>query len=89
VSDDDLFSYAKRIRFNDMTQKDASELRAGVREVMDLMRDGQWHDREEIIQAAKGSEGLRRMRELRKRGFSVEKQRKPETRSWSYRLIKK
>lgn len=74
-----------------LTAEDLAKLKAGVRRVFDLMKDGQWHTRTEIMLAAgehgvPASEGLRRMRELR-RWFRVETQRVPESRDWVYRLV--
>lgn len=82
-----LFDYAKRVQFPTMTEKDATELKAGVREVLALMKDGQWHDAEKIIKVSGVRDGLRRMRELRAKGYVVEKKRLDrETRNWHYRL---
>lgn len=78
---------------NILTQTDAEELAAGVRRVYYLMKDGEWHDPDEIKQAAgdgtyPASEGLRRLRELR-RWFAVEKKRVSDSRLWIYRLATK
>jgi len=85
---DDLFSYAKRVHFLDMSDQDLSDLKRGVREVWMLMKDGEWHSPETIITVSGGREGLRRMRELRHYGLEVEKRRRPETRYWEYRITK-
>ena len=54
----------------------------------DLMKDGEWHTRQEICSAARAVEGLRRMRELR-RWFEVEKYRPDNSRVFIYRLRNK
>lgn len=81
-----LWDYAKRVSFPTMTQKDAAELKAGVRRVQALMQDGHWHDAEAIIAASGVREGLRRMRELRAQGYRIEKRRVQDSRNWQYRL---
>jgi hypothetical protein len=59
--------------------------------VLELMADGNWHSANDIRMAAgihgnPASEGLRRMRELR-RAFDIEKARRDEgSREWFYRL---
>jgi len=75
-----------------LTDEDVQALGAGVRRVYSLMKDGQWHGPEEICRTAgedghRASEGLRRMRELR-RWFTVERRRVEEgSRLWFYRLV--
>lgn len=54
---------------------DMRKLRGQRRAVATLMADGRWHGAPEIRDAAGGSEGLRRLRELRGMGFVVEKAR--------------
>lgn len=68
---------------------DIPELSAGVQRVLRLMSDYQWHSREEILDVAgtdgaQASEGLRRLRELR-RWYVVDKM-KTGGRNWAYRL---
>ena len=76
--------------------EDLRDLRGGVWRVFKLMRDGEWHSRSEIVVASQGTEGLRRMRELR-RWFDIEKRLIPQVgrprkgrlprRAWEYRLV--
>ena len=69
-----------------LTGTDKKELSGGRRRVLNLMRDSQWHTAEEIRQAAGGSEGLRRLRELRKK-YDVEKRRVADgKRLYEYRI---
>lgn len=64
---------------------DIDELNAGVRRVLALMADGAWHSADQIRAAAGGSEGLRRMRELREH-FEVDRHRSPYSRTFFYKL---
>lgn len=62
-----------------LNEKDVAELNEAEQSVLMLMSDGQWHEPSEIKFAAgmfkrEASEGLRRLRSLRK-FFDVEKQR--------------
>ena len=74
-----------RIGAQELTQEDIDSLNASVRRVYDLLSDGNWHDAESIRVAARGSEGLRRMRELREY-CEIQKRRISGTRTWEYRL---
>lgn len=68
-----------------LTEADLRDLKGGRRRVYELMKNGFWYSREEVCAAAGGSEGLRRMRELRKY-YEVEKKRLEGRRCWIYRL---
>ena len=69
-----------------ITGTDMKELGAGRKRVLQLMLDGRWHSAEEIRQAAQGSEGLRRLRELKTR-YQIDKRRiASEKRHYEYRL---
>ena len=78
-----------------LTVNDIPDLDAQRGRVFKLMLDGNWHEGPEILQVARGTEGLRRMRELRKMpGVVIEKRRKLipydpyyTPRIWEYRLI--
>lgn len=75
-----------------LTKIDVSQLNQGAKRVYDLLKDGRWHDRGEIEQAAgergvAAAEGMRRMRELRQMGFEVEKHRTSDRRVWLYRMV--
>lgn len=75
---------------NKLTPADVPQLEHAKLKVLRLMADGQWHDAEEIIAASGQREGLRRMRELRKDGFTVEERRAEQNkREWQYRLAEK
>lgn len=71
--------------FGNLTHKDLRELGGGRRRVRNLMLDGNWHSALEIRKAAQGSEGLRRLRELRGL-FEIEKRRIDGSRHFEYRL---
>lgn len=61
--------------------------RAGI---LRLLQDHQWHQTMDIIHAAGGSEGMRRLRELRRAPFNypIESSTVPGSRQWQYRLMK-
>ena len=74
-----------------LTSKDMPALTAGTIKVLALLRDFAWHPADEIRGVAgnpraPASEGLRRMRELRKI-YEIEKRRVYDTRLWEYRLV--
>lgn len=65
---------------------DLEDLKAGEARVLELMLDHKWHDSFEICAVARGTEGLRRCRELRKLGYVIEKRKKTK-RLFEYRII--
>lgn len=75
-----------------LSEEKAMETGIGVLRVLDLMMAGKWHSSDEICRVASGghgyaTEGLRRMRELRRHGFTIDrKQVGPGT--WAYRIEK-
>jgi hypothetical protein len=76
-----------------LSQQDMLDFSEGKRRVYALMVDGAWHTASQIREAAgknglPASEGLRRMRELR-RWYKVEKMRVGESREYLYRLVQK
>ena len=52
-----------------------------------LIQDGRWHLAPEIIRVSGQREGLRRLRGLRSKGFTIERRRVAESREFEYRLI--
>jgi hypothetical protein len=66
------------------------ELPDRQRRVYDVLKDGQWHDGPELTHpAAGGSEGLRRLRELREKGYTIDMRRKAKGRTTrQYRLVR-
>ena len=89
LSFDDLKSLA-RGGSDTITEKDLEEFCAATRRIYDLMKDGEWHSPDQIrfvagIDGQPASEGLRRMRELRK-WFLVERRRTKSGRTYEYRL---
>lgn len=74
-----------------LTNADMEALSGSVLRVYELMRDKQWHNRDEINAAAGKNgipalEGLRRMRTLR-RWYTIESRRVGDARLWEYRLL--
>ena len=87
VATDDIFQYAQRIGFASMTPHDFSGLQAACRRVYDLMRDGEWHTAQAIIDASGQREGIRRMRDLRQIGYQIETDRPGDGREFRYKLV--
>ena len=66
---------------------DLPELDSQRGRVLMLMLDGRWHDAREIVAIAGGSEGLRRLRELRALpGVHIDRMRLAESRLYAYQL---
>lgn len=84
----DLWDYAKRIGAVHELDLDALRgLHRATHKVMTLMRDGAWHSATEIISASGIREGLRRLRELRGFGCTVERRVKHGSkREFEYKL---
>ena len=73
-----------------LTPEDLPALDSQRGRVLALMADGKWHRSLAILDAAGGTEGLRRMRELRRIPYiDVERQRGPIGRLWLYRLVRR
>ena len=69
-----------------LTSSDKTRLRTNRERVTALMGDGHWHSSNEICQPdIGGREGLRRLRELRKQGYTVEKRRVKDGGTFEYR----
>lgn len=70
-----------------LSAKDLPTLNAGCKRVLALLMDSKWHDAEEVRVVAGGSEGLRRLRELRTHGYDIIKRRSStDARLFEYRL---
>ena len=80
-------TYAKAIGFQTMNHDDYEHLKRSTKAVYDLMRDGEWHRAQEIIDASGTREGLRRMRELREHHRIESKRLSQDNRDWAYRII--
>lgn len=82
-----LIAYAKSIgATGELSSDDLGELKKATRKVADLMSDNEWHFAQEIIDRSGTREGLRRMRELRQHGFTIER-RYHDNREYQYRLL--
>jgi hypothetical protein len=56
--------------------------------VLSLLQDGEWHSTSGINHpAVGGSEGTRRLRELRELGYPIEKHRREGHDDYEYRLV--
>jgi len=74
-----------------LRKTDMPALTAGCLRVFAVLRDFQWHQADEIrdvagTPGAPASEGLRRMRELR-RVYEIDKRRVGDTRLYEYKLL--
>jgi hypothetical protein len=58
--------------------------------VYNVLKDGEWHDGPELTHpAVGGSEGLRRLRELREKGYRIDMRRKAKGRTTrQYKLVR-
>lgn len=73
-----------------LKRQDISDLTSQRAKVLWLMLDGLWHPANDIIRAARGREGLRRMRELREIPYvDIERKRMFGKRDFMYRLVYK
>jgi hypothetical protein len=55
--------------------------------VLRVLLDGQWHATTELLgPKVGGSEGMRRLRELRERGWAIQKRRREGSAQWEYRI---
>ena len=73
-----------------LTPQDIPALESQRGKVLNLMSDRKWHSAHEIVATAGGSEGLRRLRELKKLpGFVINKRRTSyNSRLFEYRLVR-
>jgi len=70
-----------------LSRQDVADLRNQRARVLYLMLDCEWHTANEVIAAAGGREGLRRMRELREIPYvEIDRQRIAGHRDFRYRL---
>lgn len=69
-----------------LTLEDLPALNAANMRVLRLLTDRRWHTASEIVAVAQGSEGLRRLRELRRHGYEIEHRRVEGKRLFEYRM---
>jgi hypothetical protein len=55
--------------------------------LVERMKDGEWHSATSIIEWTGQREGLRRLRDLRQKGYVVERMRNGDSRDFHYRLL--
>ena len=55
--------------------------------VLMLLASNEWVSTWDLVQAG-GTEGLRRLRELRNEGYVIEKRRKEDSAQWEYHLAR-
>lgn len=80
-----LYQHAQATGFPDMTAKDHADLTSATDRILALLKDGRWHTRAEIDKAGGQLENTRRLRELRQRGYTIER-RRGNGRAWLYRM---
>ena len=73
-----------------MDREDIFRLKTAYKRVLALMSDGNWHDGHEITHPnIGGSEGKRRLREMKAKGYQYEKRRKESSQgTFQYRLLR-
>jgi len=69
-----------------LNEKDLVQFSEAQQAIIDFMQDGEWYSATSIIEWSGQREGLRRLRDLRSRGYCVEKTRLPGSRDFYYRL---
>ena len=67
-------------------QKDIPDLKKGVQQIFDIMKDGRWYTIPQLRQLIHQEGADRRMRELRKAGIVVDKRRVNDSRLFEYRM---
>lgn len=71
-----------------LNPRDIPNLATQTGHVLILMSDKQWHRASEILRVARGTEGLRRLRDLRKiPGVQIERRRVQQSKDFEYRLV--
>ena len=89
VSASDVVRRLKRLgAIGVLTAADLPDLDTQRGRVLALMSDLRWHFADEIREVAGGSEGLRRLRELRDiPGLDIARRRIVKGRYWQYKLV--
>jgi hypothetical protein len=70
-----------------LIKQDLPSLSKAQRRIVVLMEDEHWHSATEIIEASGQREGLRRLRDLRSKGYTVNMERDGESREFFYQLL--
>lgn len=71
-----------------LNEEDVPSLTQAQERIRRRMNDGLWHSATEIIGVSGQREGLRRLRDLRSKGYTIERQRRINSREFYYRLTK-
>jgi len=72
-----------------LIEKDIIAFSKAEQAIIEWMEDGEWYSATSIIEASGQREGLRRLRDLRNKGFNVERKRISHLREFYYRLTSK
>jgi hypothetical protein len=83
------FDYIAKLSGNGSTNlrvKDAKPLQSGVAKVLEIMSDHEWYSVPRLRELTGMDQADRRMRELRDHGYTVDKRRIQDSRSFEYRL---
>lgn len=76
------------IQLSLITQSDIEDFLSAEKRILDLLKDHNWHSASEIIEVGQQREALRRLRNLRSKGYEIEKT-KAKGREFAYRLIER
>ena len=79
------FELENKQPFPDLDAADMHDFSEALIRIYNLMKDGKWHSATSIIEVSKSREGLRRMRDLRKR-WDIGKKKIQGSRDYQYRL---
>lgn len=72
-----------------LTPSDIVAFSEAEKRILELMEDGGWYCASDVIHVSKQREGLRRLRNFRDKGFSVERRKQEASeREFEYRLVR-
>ena len=83
------FEYVAKLSGNGSTNlrvKDAKPLQSGVAKVLEIMSDHEWYSVPRLRELTGMDQADRRMRTLKEHGYTIEKRRIKDSRSFEYRL---
>ena len=84
-----LYEFGKKIGWDDVSERNASELQSATKRIYALLRDGQWHSIVEIDKVSGVRDTTRRIRDLRQAGLGIEIETraiKSDGRTFEYRM---
>lgn len=78
--------YIQKLGGNTLRPKDAKPLHSGVVQVLEIMSNREWFSVPMLRELTGMDQADRRMRELKTYGYTIEKRRIKDSRSFEYRL---